>query len=66
MRSKLIYMAGGGTAGHVNPNLALVEPLKKAGFQVEYLGQKTKSNMGWPRRPALSFMRWSQGGSTVV
>ncbi|MCI8633317.1 MAG: undecaprenyldiphospho-muramoylpentapeptide beta-N-acetylglucosaminyltransferase [Lachnospiraceae bacterium] len=39
---KLIFMTGGGTAGHVNPNLALAEPLQKAGYQVEYLGQKNE------------------------
>lgn len=55
MRSKLIYMAGGGTAGHVNPNLALVEPLQKAGFQVEYLGQKDEIEYGLATEAGLVF-----------
>ncbi|MBO6158737.1 MAG: undecaprenyldiphospho-muramoylpentapeptide beta-N-acetylglucosaminyltransferase [Firmicutes bacterium] len=38
--SKLIFMAGGGTAGHVYPNLALIEPLKAHGIDVIYLGKK--------------------------
>ena len=42
MSNKLIFMAGDGTAGHINPNLALVEPLQKAGYRVEYLGQKNE------------------------
>lgn len=42
MSNKLIFMAGGGTAGHINPNLALVEPLQKAGYRIEYLGQKNE------------------------
>ena len=42
MNNKLIFMAGGGTAGHINPNLALVEPLQKAGYRVEYMGQKNE------------------------
>ncbi|MEQ8155257.1 MAG: glycosyltransferase, partial [Clostridiaceae bacterium] len=27
-------MTGGGTAGHVTPNLALVPKLKEAGFEI--------------------------------
>ncbi|MCF0228980.1 MAG: undecaprenyldiphospho-muramoylpentapeptide beta-N-acetylglucosaminyltransferase [Parasporobacterium sp.] len=33
-----ILLTGGGTAGHVTPNLALVPYLEKAGFSVEYMG----------------------------
>lgn len=33
-----IVLTGGGTAGHVLPNLALVEKLHKSGWQVDYLG----------------------------
>lgn len=35
-----IIMTGGGTAGHVTPNLALVPSLKKNGFEVSYIGSK--------------------------
>ncbi len=35
---KKIILTGGGTAGHVTPNLALVDDLKAAGFEVEYIG----------------------------
>lgn len=31
-------MTGGGTAGHVTPNLALVPYLKKAGYEISYIG----------------------------
>ena len=31
-------MTGGGTSGHVTPNIALFEPLKKAGFEIHYIG----------------------------
>lgn len=34
-------MTGGGTAGHVTPNLALVPKLKEAGFEIKYIGSKT-------------------------
>ena len=35
---KKILLTGGGTAGHVTPNLALVPYLKEAGFEIEYMG----------------------------
>lgn len=36
-----IILTGGGTAGHVSPNLALVPQLQKAGWEVEYVGSQT-------------------------
>ena len=35
---KKIILTGGGTAGHVTPNLALVERLRQAGYEIEYIG----------------------------
>lgn len=35
---KKIVMTGGGTAGHVTPNLALVPYLKEAGYEITYIG----------------------------
>lgn len=35
---KKIILTGGGTAGHVTPNLALYPELKKNGFEVNYIG----------------------------
>lgn len=35
---KKIVLTGGGTAGHVTPNLALVDSLKAAGYEIEYIG----------------------------
>ena len=35
---KKIILTGGGTAGHVAPNLALVPALKSAGFEIYYIG----------------------------
>ena len=35
---KKILLTGGGTAGHVTPNLALVPYLEKAGFKIQYIG----------------------------
>ncbi|MCR5153222.1 MAG: undecaprenyldiphospho-muramoylpentapeptide beta-N-acetylglucosaminyltransferase [Lachnospiraceae bacterium] len=38
---KKIVLTGGGTAGHVTPNLALLDGLKKNGFEVSYIGSYT-------------------------
>lgn len=48
-----IIMTGGGTAGHVTPNLALIPSLEKNDFEIKYIGSKdgiekeivTKSNI---------------------
>ncbi len=37
---KTIVMTGGGSAGHVTPNLALIPQLKSGGFAIHYIGQK--------------------------
>ena len=35
---KRIVLTGGGTAGHVTPNMALVPALKAAGYDIHYIG----------------------------
>ena len=35
---KKIVMTGGGTAGHVTPNIALMPALKNAGYEISYIG----------------------------
>ncbi len=35
---KKIVLTGGGTAGHVTPNIALIPNLKKEGFDITYIG----------------------------
>ena len=35
---KKIVMTGGGTAGHVTPNIALMPALKENGFEISYIG----------------------------
>lgn len=37
---KKIVLTGGGTAGHVTPNIALIPELQKAGYDVHYIGSK--------------------------
>ncbi len=51
---KKIVLTGGGTAGHVTPNIALLPSLKEAGFEVHYIGsyegieKKLIEDMGIP------------------
>lgn len=35
---KKIILTGGGTAGHVTPNIALIPKLKEFGFEIKYVG----------------------------
>ena len=35
---KKIVLTGGGTAGHVTPNIALIPALKEAGYEIAYIG----------------------------
>ena len=35
---KKILLTGGGTAGHVTPNIALLPHLKEAGYDISYIG----------------------------
>ena len=36
--AKKIVLTGGGTAGHVTPNIALFPSLKEAGYEISYIG----------------------------
>ena len=40
MAKKKIVLTGGGTAGHVTPNIALLPYLKEAGYDIYYIGSK--------------------------
>lgn len=35
---KKIVLTGGGTAGHVTPNIALIPKLREIGYEIEYIG----------------------------
>jgi UDP-N-acetylglucosamine--N-acetylmuramyl-(pentapeptide) pyrophosphoryl-undecaprenol N-acetylglucosamine transferase len=40
IRVKKIVLTGGGSAGHVTPNIAIIPKLKEAGWEVEYIGSE--------------------------
>ena len=35
---KHIVLTGGGTAGHVTPNIALIPKLRELGYKISYIG----------------------------
>lgn len=37
---KKIILTGGGTAGHVTPNIALLPALREAGYEISYIGSR--------------------------
>jgi UDP-N-acetylglucosamine--N-acetylmuramyl-(pentapeptide) pyrophosphoryl-undecaprenol N-acetylglucosamine transferase len=37
---KTIVLTGGGSSGHVTPNIALIPGLKRAGFSIHYIGSR--------------------------
>ncbi len=54
---KRIVLTGGGTAGHVTPNMALIPVLQKKGYDIHYIGshegieKKLIEEMGIPYHP---------------
>ena len=36
--SKRIVLTGGGTAGHITPNIALLPSLRQLGYEISYIG----------------------------
>ena len=38
LKMKKILLTGGGTAGHVTPNIALIPHLRELGFEINYMG----------------------------
>lgn len=56
---KRIVLTGGGTAGHVSPNIALIPGLKDLGYEISYIGsiegiERTMiEKLGIPTTPSL-------------
>ncbi len=44
--TKKIIFTGGGTAGHVTPNIALIERLRDEGWNIHYIGTETGMEKG--------------------
>ncbi|HCB99717.1 MAG TPA: undecaprenyldiphospho-muramoylpentapeptide beta-N-acetylglucosaminyltransferase [Ruminococcaceae bacterium] len=52
---KKIILTGGGTAGHITPNLAILPLLRTAGFDVSYIGLKNGMEEGLIRPTGVPF-----------
>lgn len=50
-----LVLTGGGTAGHVMPNLALIPRLRELGWQVEYIGESRGMEQDLAERAGLPF-----------
>lgn len=57
----LVVLTGGGTAGHVNPNLALVPELRSRGWTVAYIGSKQGIEAELVAEAGLAFYGISSG-----
>ena len=58
---KKIILTGGGTAGHVTPNIALVPQLKEAGYQIKYIGSKGGLETELVQKAGLDYVGISSG-----
>ncbi|WP_133138877.1 undecaprenyldiphospho-muramoylpentapeptide beta-N-acetylglucosaminyltransferase [Legionella genomosp. 1] len=59
--SPRIVLTGGGTAGHVTPNLALIEILKRENWQIDYIGSKNGVEDNMIRAQGVPFHSISSG-----
>ena len=58
---KKIILTGGGTAGHVTPNLALCPELKKNGFEISYIGSYNGMEKGLVEKTGIPYYGISSG-----
>lgn len=58
---KKIVLTGGGTAGHVTPNIALLPELKKAGYEIYYIGSYQGIEKDMIEKKGLSYIGISSG-----
>ena len=58
---KKIILTGGGTAGHVTPNIALLPALKEAGYEVEYIGSYNGMEKGLIEKEGIPYHGISSG-----
>ena len=61
MPNKKIILTGGGTAGHVTPNLALVPELRVAGYDISYIGSKKGIESRLVRETGIPYKAISSG-----
>lgn len=52
---KKIVLTGGGTAGHVTPNLALIPALKQQGYDIIYIGSEQGMEKGLIEKENITY-----------
>ena len=62
---KKIVLTGGGTAGHVTPNIALVPKLKESGFEIKYIGTYNGMEKQLVKMPVLTISVFLQVSSPL-
>ena len=60
MKARIVF-TGGGTAGHVTPNLALIDVLQREGWQIDYIGSKASVEQEMIQGLGLSFYAINSG-----
>ena len=63
---KRIVLTGGGTAGHVTPNMALVPSLKEAGYDIQYIGSYNGIEKRLIEEMGIPYHGISSGSSAVT
>lgn len=58
---KKIILTGGGTAGHVTPNIALVPKLRDAGFEIKYIGSYNGMEKQLVEKEGIDYVGISSG-----
>jgi UDP-N-acetylglucosamine--N-acetylmuramyl-(pentapeptide) pyrophosphoryl-undecaprenol N-acetylglucosamine transferase len=58
---KTVLFTGGGTAGHITPNIAIIEELKSKGYGIEYIGMRISMEEELITKLHIPFHRISGG-----
>ena len=58
---KKIILTGGGTAGHVTPNIALLPRLKELGYDISYIGSYEGMEKGLIEQQHIPYYGISSG-----
>ena len=58
---KKIVLTGGGTAGHVTPNIALIERLREDGYEISYIGSYSGIEKGLIEKLGVPYYGISSG-----
>ena len=63
---KKIILTGGGTAGHVTPNIALLPRLKELGYDISYIGSYAGMEKGLIEQQNIPYYGISSGNCAVI